>query len=458
MTSPAVPAEERLSGGATTHLKKADKRAFSHPAANIRLRNQMDFRLGHGVFRKLWVPAPSSTTASDGLGPLYNARSCMQCHSRGGKGNSPVFTGQSPALLFKLSIPAQNAAQAEQLASGHIGSLDDPIYGNQLQEFAITGINAEAKLHIDYTPIQITLNDGEQVELLKPQYQITDSQYGPLHQDLMTSPRIASSMIGLGLLENIPASDIRAQADPNDINNDGISGRANRVRDNETQRFSLGRFGWKAGAATLNQQNNAAFNTDIGISTPYARAAWGDCTEQQQQCRQLPNGNSQHLEGLEASSEMNKVLLFYTRHIAVPARRDSDHPETLAGKQLFMQSGCAQCHTPSFTTAKNADLPYLSQQQIWPYSDLLLHDMGAGLADNRPEFQASGREWRTPPLWGIGLIKQVNPNAGFLHDGRARTLLEAILWHGGEAETAKQNIIEMSARRRQQLIRFLRSL
>jgi len=452
---------EIYQGGATTHLKTADRNTFTHPAANMPFKQQLDFKLGNGIFRKLWVAAPSSTTASDGLGPLYNARSCMQCHTRGGRGHTPIANwpeDNAVSMFLRLSIPAQNEQQESLLKAGKLGVIPEPNYGSQLQDFAVTGLQAEGKMQVNYTEKKITLADGKEISLRKPSYKVTDLGYGPLHPDTMISPRIAPAMIGLGLLENIPEAQILALADPQDRNGDGISGKANKVWNSELQKSMLGRFGWKAGHPTLNQQNNSAFNGDIGISTPYATNAWGDCTEQQTDCRSLPNGNSHHLEGLEASSEMNEVLLFYTRHIAVPARRNANSPDILAGKEVFYDSGCVDCHSASFITTETPELPLLSQQRIWPYSDMLLHDMGADLADNRPEYAANGREWRTAPLWGIGLTEKVSGKSHYLHDGRARTLLEAILWHGGEASVSRDKVIQMPTEDRRHLIQFLESL
>ena len=452
---------EIKAGGTTTHFKRANAKAFSHPAANMPFEAQLDFRIGNGIFKKLWVAAPSSTTASDGLGPQYNARSCMQCHVRDGRGHTPEANwpdDNAVSMFLRLSIPPQNVEQQQLLRERKLGAIPEPMYGTQLQEFAVTGLPAEGKMQIRYTEKQITLNDNEQVSLRVPEYSISNLGYGPIHPQLMMSPRIAPAMIGLGLLENIPDKAILALADPEDRDGDGISGRINRVWDNQKNTTAIGRFGWKAGNPSLNQQNNAAFNGDIGISTPYARKATGECTEQQTLCMQMPGGNTAIHEGLEASNEMNRVLLFYTRHIAVPARRNTNNPEVLAGKKLFHQAGCVSCHTPKFVTQNTPDRPLLSDQLIWPYTDLLLHDMGEGLADYRPEFAANGREWRTPPLWGIGLTEKVSGKSHYLHDGRARTLLEAILWHGGEAESAKQNVAMMSGKDRSNLIKFLESL
>lgn len=448
-------------GGDTTHHNKPNRQAFSFPAANLPFKTQLDFKLGNSIFKKLWVPSPSSTTASDGLGPLYNARSCMQCHIRDERGHTPKGNwpkDNAVSLFLRLSIPAQTAEQKALLTSGRIGVIPEPTYGQQLQDFAIPGLSAEGRIQIEYSETTVQLSGGETASLRRPSYTISNLGYGPLHPQTMLSPRIAPAMIGLGLLENIPDTDILSLGDPKDLNNDGISGKVNKVWDQTAQSSEIGRFGWKAGNPTLHQQNNSAFNGDIGISTPYASNPNGECTENQAACINRVNGNSLHHDGVEASKKMTDLLLFYTRHIAVPARRGADAPAVLAGKQVFKDTGCHLCHQPTFTTANNPRQPLLSNQLIWPYTDLLLHDMGEDLADNRPEFLANGSEWRTPPLWGIGLTKAVSGHSFYLHDGRARTLLEAILWHGGEAEGAKQKVKNIPMRDRDNLIKFLESL
>ncbi|WP_432471474.1 di-heme oxidoredictase family protein [Amphritea sp. HPY] len=457
----AAETGEVMQGGATTHFNKADRNAFSHPAANMEFDHQLNFQLGNSIFRKLWVSSPSSTTASDGLGPLYNARSCERCHQQDGRGHTPQNNwpeDNAISMFLRLSIPPQTTEQEIQLKNNRIGVVPEPTYGGQLQDFAVTGMPAEGRMQISYTDLPVNFTDGSTVVLRKPEYTITDTQYGPLHPDTMLSPRIAPPMIGLGLLEAISEQDLLTLADPDDSDGDGISGRTNRVWDSSKQTVVTGRFGWKAGNPTLHQQNNGAFNGDIGISTPTRSDPYGDCTSQQSRCLQQPNGDTPAQGNREASAQMLDLVLFYTRNLAVPARRNASQPEVLAGKKLFYQSGCVGCHQPKFVTTKHTDIPEQSEQLIWPYSDLLLHDMGEGLADNRPEFAASGSEWRTPPLWGIGLTKAVNGHTQFLHDGRARNLMEAILWHGGEAEPARQQVIKMSKMDRTNLIQFLESL
>ncbi|MDI3324215.1 di-heme oxidoredictase family protein [Pontibacterium granulatum] len=465
---PAAPeftqseAGERYAGGRGTHLKRVDKRAFMHPTSNLPFKQQLDFRVGQGIFKKLWVTAPTATTASDGLGPLYNARACRQCHIGNGRGHPPKTNwpdDNAVSMFLRLSIPPQNEEQKRLLAERKIGVIPEPIYGGQLQDFAVPGLPGEGRMTISYRETPVTLADGTTVSLRKPTYSITEPAYGPLHPQLMISPRVAPPMIGLGLLEAIDSKAILAREDRDDRNNDGISGRANRVWNGDKQQVDIGRYGWKAGHATLNQQNNSALNGDIGISNPAFQNPYGDCTEQQSDCLQMPNGNTDRHDNLEASRQMTDAMLLYTRNLAVPARRNVDDPQVLAGKKVFYDSGCESCHRAKFVIADDPSEPQnRAPQLIWPYSDLLLHDMGEGLADGRPEYAANGHEWRTPPLWGIGLTETVSGHTYFLHDGRARNLLEAILWHGGEAQTARNAVVQLPTAQRNNLIRFLESL
>jgi CxxC motif-containing protein (DUF1111 family) len=220
----------------------------------------------------------------------------------------------------------------------------------------------------------------------------------------------------------------------------------------------LGRFGWKAGQPTVEQQSARAFLDDMGLSTPLHPHHAGECTARQAPCPTLPHGAQPQLGAEEVPAELLDFVAFYARNLAVPARRDIDDPEVLVGKQLFHEARCTACHVPKFVTRRDAPQPELRFQLIWPFTDLLLHDMGEGLADHRPEGNASGREWRTPPLWGIGLARTVNERGSFLHDGRARTVLEAILWHDGEGRAARDRVVAMTPAQRAALLRFIDSL
>lgn len=453
---------EAMPGGAATSRKRPNQDAFSQSSANMPFERELDFKLGNGLFRKLWVSAPSSTRASDGLGPLYNARSCQRCHLKDGRGHPPMGEGEerSVSAFLRISIPAPRDALPAALAAveGYVATAPDPVYGGQLQDFGIPGMAAEYRLGVTWTEVPVTLSDGETASLRRPDWRAEALGYGPLAPGAMLSPRVAPQMIGLGLLEAIPAADILAAEDPEDADGDGISGRANIVWSQAAGRPLLGRFGLKAGMASIEEQSAAAFAGDIGISTPLFPAGAGDCMPAQTACLAAPDGGDPAHGGLEADAEAMRLVTFYARNLAVPARRDWDDPQVLRGKAVFHAAGCAACHTPKFVTARLTDRPEQSFQLIWPYTDLLLHDMGEGLADHRPEGRATGTEWRTAPLWGVGLTERVSGHTYFLHDGRARSLLEAVLWHGGEARAARDRVAEMPKDDRAALIRFLESL
>jgi CxxC motif-containing protein (DUF1111 family) len=304
----------------------------------------------------------------------------------------------------------------------------------------------------------VKLADGEIVSLRAPSYTLTGLGYGPMHPKIMVSPRVAPPMIGLGLLEAIPEDQIRANAAPDDAEKDGVSGKANRVWSREHDKVMLGRFGWKAGVPTIAQQTAEAAQGDIGLSTTMIPEGSGDCTEKQTACLGAPSGNSPKYQNVELGDELFKLVTFYSQNLAVPARRDPSDLEVRKGKEVFHAIGCASCHHPKFVTGEVPDQPHLSDQTIWPYTDLLLHDMGEGLADGRPEGEASGSEWRTPPLWGIGLTETVSAHTLFLHDGRARNLTEAILWHGGEGQAARDKFAALPKADRDALLTFVNSL
>lgn len=439
---------EALSGGATT-VFQTDRNAFAMPSANLSNTRSLDFSVGNSFFRNPWVTAPTATTARDGLGPLFNTNACQNCHVRDGRGQPPGENAvHAVSMLVRLSIPA-SPADAKVLE--HLGVVPEPTYGGQFQDMAIPGVAPEGKIRVAYSPLPVTFADGSVVELRKPTLRLSDLNYGPMHPQTMTSARVAPPMIGLGLLEAIPEADILANADPEDRDGNGISGRPNRVWDMRKGETVLGRFGWKAGQPTIEQQSAHAFSGDMGLTT--SLLPHDDCTPSQVDCLNAVNGGAP-----EVSDNILSKVVFYSRNLAVPARRDVDAAQVLAGKSAFFQAGCQQCHTPQFKTRADAAEPELANQVIRPYSDLLLHDMGEGLADHRGEFQASGSEWRTAPLWGIGLSEAVTGHTQFLHDGRARNLLEAILWHGGEAEPAKQHVLAFDAEQRTALLAFLNSL
>lgn len=436
--------------------------------------DDLNIKIGQAIFEKLWVFAPSSTKSSDGLGPLYNARSCAQCHE-----HSNIQETELPAsLVIMLSIePDSHAAVSEmqQQAIHDSGFIPEPVYGKQIQPFAYPGAKAEAHISLTYQTLITRFPDQKAVKLRKPVYQLSAPGYGEFDNGLQISARVAPRMLGLGILDSIPDSALRALADPDDQDGDGISGRINWVWDQPSQTIKAGRFGWKAGKASLEQQNLAALANDIGISSWLFPLPQGDCSARQTECISLAE-SSQTMPGeapaskltaqrFEASTQMTDLLHAFTRVMGAkallaqqytPERHMLNTGERLQkGKALFQNIGCITCHTDRFNTPSGIAI---FPENISAYSDLLLHDMGEALTDNRQEFRASGREWRTAPLWGIAHYLEQTATPGFLHDGRAASVLEAILWHGGEAEQSKQTFMTLSSEQRNSLTYFVESL
>ncbi|MFV8752477.1 di-heme oxidoredictase family protein [Nannocystaceae bacterium ST9] len=439
---PVADFDEALAGGDTT-VFDAGHKAFTLSARNLADEHEDAFFVGNSFFNKNWVIAPSSTTARDGLGPTFNARSCSGCHFEDGRGRPPL-TDDEPLLsmLVRLSIPGEGE---------HGEPLDEPSYGGQLQGDAIPGVPVEGRVRVIWTELPGSYADGEAWSLRSPTLEFSELAWGPLADEVLTSPRVAPQMIGLGLLEALDEATILGFADPDDDDGDGISGRPNTVWDPIAQASALGRFGWKANQPGLRQQAAGAFLGDMGITSSLHGEQ--NCPSPQLECGAAIEGGSPEL-----SEDLLDDVTTYSRLLAVPARRDVDDPEVLAGREQFHALGCVACHVPRLITGELAGFPEVSNQVIWPYTDLLLHDMGEGLADGRPDFEAEGDEWRTPPLWGIGLFAVVNDHTFYLHDGRARNLAEAVLWHGGEAEAAKQAFVDAPASDRAALLRFLESL
>jgi CxxC motif-containing protein (DUF1111 family) len=442
--APVVPQPEpgeELSGGVNGTVLDIGRESYSHPLEALDGDEERAFFRGKAVFRDGWVAAPSSTETRDGLGPYFHARSCFACHVRDGRGRPPAEGEPLISMLFRLSVPG---------AGEHGAPLPEPTYGGQLQPFALSGLTPEAGVRIEYEDVAGAYGDGTPYTLRRPIYTVVDEADGPMRDDVLMSPRVAPSMIGLGLLEAVPEADILALADPDDADGDGVSGRPNQVWNVERGAVALGRFGWKANQPDLLQQTAGAFNGDIGITSRLFPA--DDCTAAQTACAGALSGGEPEL-----IDPFLEDVTFYARTLAVPGRRGWDTPDVLAGKQLFGDIGCAGCHTPSLRTGPSP-IAALADQDIRPYTDLLLHDMGEALADGRPDFQAGASEWRTPPLWGLGLLATVNEHTTLLHDGRARDAAEAILWHGGEAEDARELFRNLPAPERAQLIAFLESL
>ena len=434
------------------------------PAANLPDTDLSMFHAGKALAHQPWVKAPTATDARDGLGPLFNARSCLGCHVNGGRGPVPQ-TAETPLFtaILRLSVPGQDKV---------LGSVPDPVYGDQVQVQS-TALShqlrgriapvlpaqdpeapAEAWVYIDWREKAFEYPDGTQTTLRFPEPRIEELGYGPLSENLLTSLRAAPTIHGAGLLEAISQADIDALADPEDANGDGISGRSNQVWDVEQAAMVPGRFGWKANRPSLTITVAAAFQGDLGISNPLFPDQ--PCSPVQQRCRRTPSGNN--AEGFELPADLLALTTGFVRNIGVPRARARDEVAQ-SGRQHFYQAGCADCHQPTFTTpVLGGERAHLGHQVIWPYTDLLLHDMGPDLADGRPDYGATGSEWRTPPLWGIGLSPEINGVQGFLHDGRARNLEEAILWHGGEAMHARMHFVALPIDQREAMIAFLETL
>ena len=446
------------SGGATTVF--ADGRtAFSFPAANLTDAERTRFVIGNSFFRRNWVQAPASTKARDGLGPHFIARSCGGCHIQDGRGPPPeirdgVNVDAPVALLMRLSVPG---AQEDG------GPLPEPVYGDQLDNAAIQGVKPEAKVVVRTRPIAGKFADGTPTELQEPTYEFTDLGYGKMRDDVMTSPRLAPQVIGVGLLEAIPEAEILANASRQAKAGGPIKGVPNYAWDVFGERLMLGRFGLKANVPTVAHQSAAAFIGDMGITS--SRFSKEACTDAQADCRAAPRGGGAAAT-VEIDDQTFGQVVFYVATLAPPARRAADDPLVLRGQRIFEQAQCATCHRPTYVTGTpplaerfpQFSSPALEGQTIRPYTDLLLHDMGEALADGRPDHRANGRQWRTPPLWGVGLIHVVNGHQRLLHDGRARGVLEAVMWHGGEAQHSREHVRGLSAEDRDALVRFVESL
>lgn len=386
------------------------------------------------------MTAPASTTARDGLGPVFNAQSCSSCHFRDGRAQPPAGPEDPErGLLLRIGVAGPDGAMSPH-----------PLYGDQLQDRSINGVPAEGSIVITTTERRGTYADGTPYTLLEPHYEVRDADGRPLGDDVVVSPRIAPAVFGVGLLEGVPAEAIAAAADPDDADGDGVSGRAPMVVERASGEPVLGRFGWKAAEPTVEDQNASAFRADIGITSTHRPEQ--PCTSAQAACLAARDGGSP-----EIPDERLGRVTFYTRTLAVPVRRAVGEQDTDRGEDVFTATGCASCHTARLETGPS-DIAALDRQVIRPWTDLLLHDMGPDLADGRPEGDADGREWRTPPLWGLGLTETVNGHTRLLHDGRARSVEEAILWHGGEAATAYDRFTGLPAADRRALLAFLASL
>jgi CxxC motif-containing protein (DUF1111 family) len=440
--------DEAQASTLSTHRSDGDSElsvnAYGRALTNLAPEHWRDLRAGKEIFVTTWVASGTvaaeraargpSSQVREGLGPQFNASSCQSCHFKDGRGRAPYKARQpdppegrrvGPPRLLRLGVIGVDG----QLAP-------DPAYGLQLQDRALPPLAPEGDVDITARFVDGRYPDGTPFALEAPLVTLTHLRQGPLGPDARISVRLPPSLIGLGLLEAIPAEAILALADPEDADGDGISGRPHHVRDPASGGLTIGRFGWKASQPSLQLQNATALREDLGVTTPV-----------------FPDDGAPELDaaGLEQ-------LTRYTRLLAPPARRGASDPEVARGEAVFSRLGCAGCHRPRFETGEVTDIPELARQPVAPYSDLLLHDMGDALADHRPDGQATGREWRTAPLWGVGLLAIVSGEVRLLHDGRARSSEEAILWHGGEAQPSRDRFTRADRADRAALLRFLDAL
>ena len=426
-----LPGEE-ASGGSTTVFDRGHG-AFGRALENLDPSRWPAMRAGKRLVDSPWGQGPRQ-----GLGPRFNTVSCSGCHFRDGRGAPPKA----------MMAPPEPAPLIARLRS--TDGKPDPVYGAQLNDHGV-GVPGEGRLDARWTEILWRSEDGEEFYLRRPEARVHDLTLGPTADETRVDLRVPPTLVGLGLLEAVPVETLEASADPDDLDGDGVSGRLRRVRNNE-----VGRFGWTAAQPNLRDQVAAAFLEDIGITSELQPVA--NCSPDDEACRRSAGADVELSE-----YQLDRVAL-YTRLLAPPARRDWTDPQVLEGRELFAQIGCASCHIPSLRTVTAAQaeergiLPELADQTIRPFTDLLLHDLGPDLADGGREDGVEPGEWRTAPLWGLGLQERVNGHLSLLHDGRARTFEEAVLWHGGEASSSRRAYVDLSLEERESLLRFLQSL
>jgi len=412
--------DDELRQGGTQTVDDRSATAFEHALPGLDATQEETHRLGRGPVAFHWTPPQ--------LGPLFNHDACLACHAGNGRGLSQIgpSTFGSQALI-RVSLEA-----GEPAVPG--GPVPVPGFGTQLQDHAVAGL-PEVRVALEWIDRFEQYGDGEVVMLRAPRVTVTRPDGSPV-PPMDMSYRQALPLFGLGLLEAVPDDTLLALADPDDADGDGISGRANQVWDIDAQATRLGRFGHKASMPTLAQQTAAAFADDMGLSN-----------------RMFPDADGM----TDVSALQLGQSAFFISTLAVPRAAPRDGTAA-RGRQLFDDFGCAGCHTPTLVTGAAHPIAALRDQTIHPYTDLLLHDVGDELTDARSDFVATGQEWRTPPLWGLGLAMVVAPAATFLHDGRARTVAEAILWHDGEARPAREAFRLAHKRDRDALIAFLMTL
>ena len=404
--------------------------SFQQPLLDLTAEERRLFNEGRALFNQLWVASPSLNPDLDGLGPTFNQSSCAACHLRNGRGKAPEGPHERlRGMLIRLSV------------LGPHGPIPHPFYGEQLQESAVLGVPPEGRIAVQWVEVSREIVDGTVVPLRRPQVEFSKLNFSDI-SDARTSARVAPAIVGSGLLDAVPDALLEAlAATPRP---DQIRGQINRLPS------GLGRFGWKANMSGLREQTAGAFSGDLGITSSLFPLE--NCPPAQEACE------SAHVDTTDLSDAQLAATVFYQAALAVPAPRDQEHPLVIEGRALFASAGCQHCHVPELKTGLSALLPTLANRVFHPYTDLLLHDMGEDLADGRPDFEADGRQWRTPPLWGIGLVPMVNEHQQLLHDGRARNVVEAVLWHGGEGLAAAERVAAMTQHQRAALEAFVLSL
>lgn len=448
---------DALSAGTTWTIMEHGKSAYIMPIAALNKKQGKRFVAGQEAFNEAWVVAPEPGVW--GLGPTFNEDRCSHCHEANGR-SAAVPDGEEAVRgpLVRLSIAGQDEFG---------GPSPHPAYGDQFQNRGIEGrVPPEGKVQISYAALDVEFADGEVVTLREPKIQFAKLEFGEIGDATMTSLRVAPQLVGLGLLEAVPDETLLSIAERQA--DQGVSGRPNYVWDVENERRVMGRLGWKANQPSVRQQVAAAFMGDIGATTYLFQQE--NCPAAQEKCLDTPSaascGGQGGCGGNAFRPEVNPSRLtnisLYLRTLAVPARRNLDDPQVKQGEKLFSQAQCSTCHIPELKTAPAGQLPHdiaaAADVTIHAYTDMLLHDMGPDLADGRPDFEASGSEWRTPPLWGIGLLETVNGHSDLLHDGRARNVTEAVLWHGGEAQASRESFRNMTAAERRALVKFVESI
>lgn len=472
-------------GGATTDVSVANSSfAFSAPAVNLSAANLELHLVGDGAFDQSFVPygEPGAQRAG-GLGPVFNHSSCNACHANDGRGTPPAQSlefqalTQNEATLLRISLDSGDPRACQPTAANeYCNAVPVPGFGRQLLHRGVfdarpdAAFVGQAQVFARYETSRVAYADGASVELRRPFFEFRNAYDKPdsrlLRSDVRTSPRMSMPVFGLGLLEAIREDDILALADPGDANGDGISGRPNYVFDplkaheGDSNPVSLGRFGWKAGEPNLESQAAAALVNDMGVTNAlFPHESIAGTPLYAQYVKRHPGDSTRPGGGTDADADFLEAVTFYVQSLAVPGRRNVEDATVRAGSAVFEATGCTSCHHARFLTGTHpGGFDEFSGQEIWPFTDMLLHDMGPELADGRSDFQADGQEWRTRPLWGLGRTRAVNPLAGLLHDGRARTVEEAILWHGGEAAAVRDRFKALSAGERASLLAFLDSL